>query len=292
MRSIAPIAALAIAFLPLPVIAASDIPTCSGIALVSPSQGAHFIGSRPIHFSWSGEPVGTESRDLHLAGINGSETVIPLDGRFSDTVKVRMTGDVAWVVVFKDADGNPICVSPAGLISSGPGGGKVGAGTASLSSPGSAAPGVSIFMRDGRLVIVLQNSPYTGQYTKLIASDHYDGSTENLKGAKGLEIHGNNIANTVTGSPGHDLVYLYGGDDTAEGGAGNDILVGGADNDDLRDISPPNVGDTDSLYGGPGSDTLQMNDLDTLDAAYGGPGEDIFVSNPGDIVVLDGPENP
>src|SRR5688500_15587679 len=81
-----------------------SLPTCS-IQPVAPVSGSHFIGTRPIMFIWSGEPAGTASRELHLASLDGSETVIPLEGRFSDTVRVKMTSDLAWVVVFLDAEG-------------------------------------------------------------------------------------------------------------------------------------------------------------------------------------------
>jgi hypothetical protein len=206
---------------------------CSGIALLSPAQGQHFIGSRPIHFSWSGEPIGTVTRDLHLAALDGSEVVIPLDGRFSDTVKVKMTGDLAWAVVFRDADGKVLCSSPAGLIAAGSGGGKNAGGSGgSLSGTVAGAPVdprlVVGFTNNGRLVIVLQNSPYSGLYSKLIASDNYDGTNENLMGAIGLEIYGNNANNRITGSPGADILHMYGGNDNrSDGGAGNDdVFVG------------------------------------------------------------------
>lgn len=230
------VSALAAGFLSFPA-SAQSLPVCA-VDLVAPAQGAHFLGSRPIFFQWSGQPAGTASRELHLAGLDGSETVIPLDGRFSDTVKVKMTGDLAWVVVFLDAAGNPLCTTPAGLLAKGAGGGKVVLSTNSLSGqaggPGAtAAAKVSVFMNNGRLVIVLQNSPYTGAYTRLVAADNYDATNEDLQGASGLEVHGNNAVNFITGSPGADLIYGYGAADYIIPGAGADIIymgnsVGGA----------------------------------------------------------------
>jgi hypothetical protein len=261
---------------------------CSSIQLLSPSQGQHFIGTRPIHFSWSGEPIGTVTRELHLAALDGSEVVIPLDGRFSDTVKVKMTGDLAWAVVFKDADGKVLCSSPIGLIAAGAGGGSsasTGGGSLSGTVAGvtPAAPAASAavvapprlvagFTNNGRLVIVLQNSPYTGQYAKLVEADNYDITPADVVGVSGVELHGNNVANKVTGSPKNDLIWLYGGNDEAEGGAGDDILVGGADNDTLTDVTPANVADTDTLYGGPGNNSMNTRDGDYLDNSYLGSG--------------------
>ncbi len=254
---------------------------CSSIQLLSPSQGQHFIGSRPIHFSWSGEPEGTVTRALHLASLDGSEVVLPLDGRFSDTVRVKMTGDLAWAVVFRDADGKVLCTSPAGLIAAGAGGGQnAGASAGSLSGTVAGAPPAAVpaappprlvagFTNNGRLVIVLQNTPYTGQYSKLVTADNYDLSTEDRMGTSGFEFHGNNIGNAVTGSPYNDLIWLYNGNDQAEGGAGNDILVGGEGNDTLTDTAQ---NDADTLYGGPGANDLDVVDGDNADRAYRGSG--------------------
>ena len=262
----------AVAFIASPAMAQS-IPTCKDIALTAPAAGKNFTGTRPIFFSWSGEPVGTASRDLHLASLDGSEVVIPIDGRFSDTVKVNMTGDLAWVVLFRDAAGDPLCTTVAGLLTKGTAGGNAAFSQNSLSSAGSANGRVSVFMNNGRLVIVLQNSPYTGAYSKLVASSDYDGTNEDLMGATGLEIHGNNVRNVVTGSPRDDLIWLYDGDDMAEGGAGDDILVGGAGNDLLTDIAPANIADRDVIYWGPGiNNVVDIDDGDSLDTVIVGTG--------------------
>ncbi len=243
------------------------------------------------------------SRELHLAALDGSEVVIPLDGRFSDTVKVNMNGDLGWAVVFKDADGKVLCTSPAGLIAAGAGGGQNAGGSAgSLSGtvagtapgatpPAAAAPKPVVFMKDGRLVIVLQSSPYTGPYTKLVAADNYDMTTEDLMGAAGVEFHGNNLANKVIGSPGNDLIWLYDGNDQAEGGAGDDILVGGEGDDKLTDIAPFGGTDADTLYGGPGNDDQNTADSDNLDLIYTGSGNTSTSRNSRDTLAV-GPDGP
>lgn len=249
------------------------LPTCPGVDLVAPANGSHFIGKRPIMFRWSGEPVGTASRELHLASLDGSETVVPLDGRFSDTVRVHMRGDLAWAVVFLDAAGRPLCSTPIGLILAGSGGGSVVAGGASLiepssgASPGAAPPPRLVvgFTNNGRLVIVLQNSSYAGQYSKLVASDSYDAAGEDLMGTIGLEIHGNEAANTIDGSPGDDQIFGYGGNDTLDAGAGDDFVHGGSGDDRISD---PTGGDADVLYGGDGGDRVDVVDGDVDDTAY------------------------
>lgn len=294
MRTFFAMAALSACLLSTPSLAAMNVPTCSGISPVMPTNGAHFFGTRPVHFVWSGEPVGTVSRELHIATLDGPEQVFDLDGRFSDTVNIRVAkGATAWAIVFRDKNGKALCSSVPGLMNGGFGGGIVANGATSLSSnssnsysapstPTTPTPPVSIYMKDGRLVIVLRDTPYTGQYTKRIDSDDYDGTSEDLLGASGLEIHGNNVRNVVTGSPGNDIIWLYDGNDVAEGGAGDDVLVGGNGDDTLTDLTPSNVNDTDTLYGGPGDDYLRVVDGDVLDQVYGGDGFDAMVFDGGD----------
>jgi hypothetical protein len=236
------LAAVAAVLVPSLSLAADRV--CTNIALLSPAYGQHFIGTRPIHFSWSSEPVGTATRELRLASLDGAEVVRPLDGRFSDTLKVKMTGDLGWAVVFRDGDGNVLCVSPAGLIAAGAGGGSLdGAPGTSLSSSVAGTP--AVFMKNGRLVIVLQNSPYTGPYTRLIASDNYDGTGEDLMGATGVELYANNANNTVRGTNGNDIIHLYAGTDTTDGGPGNDDTYMGSG---TKSFSDPAGNDVDRYF--------------------------------------------
>ncbi len=294
------VAALAAVFVPSVSYAADRV--CSSIQLLSPASGQHFIGTRPIHFSWSGEPIGTVTRELHLAALDGTDVVTPLDRRFSDTVKVKMTGDLGWAVVFKDADGKVLCTSPAGIIAAGSGGGSSArADGGSLSSTVAgvtpAAPAKPVdprlvvgFTNNGRLVIVLQNTPYTGQYSKLVAADDYNMTAENLMGADGVEFHGNNVRNVVTGSQGKDLIFLYDGADVAVGGRGDDIIVGGNGDDNLSD---PLLGDRDILYGGSGNDVMDTIDGDNNDFVFGGSGDDrLTFFFDADVYDAGGPEAP
>lgn len=291
--------AAAFALMAAPASAQSNLPVCKDIALVAPANGSHFLGTRPIMFQWSGEPAGAASRELHLAALDGAETVTSVNGRFSDTIRVRMTGDLAWAVVFKDAEGRVLCTTPIGLLVAGSGGGVATASSNSLSgtsSGGAAAASpqprlVVGFTNNGRLVIVLQDTPYTGQYSKLVAADDYDLTGEDLMGAIGVEFHGNNVRNVVTGSPQNDLLFLYDGNDQAEGGLGNDILVGGAGNDALSDVAGVGA-DSDTLYGGPGNDDMQLFDGDNNDAGYGGSDNDTGIANGLDTLTQGGPDGP
>jgi Ca2+-binding RTX toxin-like protein len=71
----------------------------------------------------------------------------------------------------------------------------------------------------------------------------------------------------------NDVIYLYGGNDTASGNAGNDIIYGGDGNDYLN-----GNGGNDTLYGGNGSDILNGYGSGTeYDSLYGGSGVDTFV---------------
>ena len=251
---------------------AQHIPICGDIALIAPAQGKNFTGTRPIFFNWSGEPVGTASRELHLAALDGSETVIPLEGRFSDTVTVKVSGDLAWAVYFRDANGNLLCATYPGLLVKGTrGGSSLAANAASLSSSGPGAPPppsrlVAGFTNDGRLVIMMEGSPYTGQYARLVQGNNYDGTNEDLMGAVGLEIHGNNNNNVIVGSNGSDEIRPYRGNDEIDGGPGDDTtyLQGGA-----KIIRDPASGDVDRYYvKGDVQLTGSMADGDALDQLY------------------------
>jgi Ca2+-binding RTX toxin-like protein len=96
---------------------------------------------------------------------------------------------------------------------------------------------------------------------------------ENL-GYNVLEL--DNFANTFTGSPGPDVIYAYGGNDTINGGAGDDVICLGYGNDKgngnggndavfgeaAADIARGDVGrdfldgggQTDECFGGPAND--------------------------------------
>lgn len=83
-------------------------------------------------------------------------------------------------------------------------------------------------------------------------------------------LQGSQLADTLKGGSGRDLIFGMDGNDRLEGGAGNDLLHGGNGNDTLLGGSG-----VDQLYGGAGNDVLiggQGNDL-----LSGGVGSDLFV---------------
>lgn len=79
--------------------------------------------------------------------------------------------------------------------------------------------------------------------------------------------YGSNASETVNGDWQNNTMYLYGGNDTANGAGGNDVLDGGTGNDTLN-------GDAgnDKLLGGDGNDIL--NGGDNNDLLIGGAGAD------------------
>lgn len=88
---------------------------------------------------------------------------------------------------------------------------------------------------------------------------------------RGIEIVGNNLANSIAAGNGNDTISGNTGNDTILGGAGNDIIIGDAGNDLLK-------GDAgnDTLKGGSGNDTLT-----------GGAGKDVFIHVDGNDVITD-----
>ena len=94
----------------------------------------------------------------------------------------------------------------------------------------------------------------------------------------GVVLQGNNLANTLTGGAGNDVLLGLGGNDTLNGLAGADQLFGGTGNDILNGGD-----DNDVLNGEDGNDTL--NGGLGADVMNGGAGNDTFVvDNVGDLV--------
>ncbi len=82
-------------------------------------------------------------------------------------------------------------------------------------------------------------------------------------------IKGTNNGETLTGTPGHDLILARAGDDTVNAGDGNDRVFGMRDNDTLN-----GEGGNDRMRGGPGNDTLN-----------GGEGNDVLRGRRGNDTV-------
>ena len=101
-----------------------------------------------------------------------------------------------------------------------------------------------------------------------------------LTGGGSLNGFGNELANTILGNHGPNLLQGYGGNDTLSGSLANDILQGGSGNDTLRDSGGSNLFD-----GGAGSDKLVGNAGHEL--FFGGPGNDTLNTGAGaDVIVF------
>jgi Ca2+-binding RTX toxin-like protein len=83
---------------------------------------------------------------------------------------------------------------------------------------------------------------------------------------------------TITGTPGDDIICGLGGNDTLNGLGGNDVLVGGPGNDILR-----GGGGNDVLFGGPGDDTLIGSGGN--DVLVGGQGTDSYDGGAGNDTI-------
>lgn len=90
-----------------------------------------------------------------------------------------------------------------------------------------------------------------------------------------------NFANTFTGSPGPDVIYALGGNDTIRGGGGDDVICLGFGNDTGR-------GDFgfDAVFGEAGNDTVRgdtgrdfLDGGGQFDSAFGGAGLDAGADN-------------
>ena len=97
---------------------------------------------------------------------------------------------------------------------------------------------------------------------------------------------------TLIGADCSDVIYGFGGDDHLAGGLGKDLIFGGDGNDLIRgDLNNPgnadaDVGDSDILYGGKGSDRIGGKGGD--DKLYGDDGDDTLFGDAGDDLLRGG----
>lgn len=267
---------------------AQEVRECpDGIALLGPGSSVP-DGAIPI-FRWNGEPEGTASRQVVvIASAENQAQQVGAAGPFRGSFQLA-EGEYVWFVTFRNAAGSPICRTPVAALEVG---GRIRiAGSSGLTSgDGSSFRGpMKITLNgDGRYVVVLRDSPYTGNYSERVDSDDYNGSAFNLAGigATGLEIHGSNVRNVVTGSSGSDLIILYDGNDEANGGPGDDTLHGGRGSDTITDTAG-----IDTVYAGPGNDVTDTDDTpDDNDTVYGGGDADTMTADAAEIDGADGPE--
>src|SRR5262245_19513551 len=94
---------------------AQDVRECSSeVQLSAPGQ---FVGSGSFPlFRWTAEPEGTASREVVIfAADNTSRQSVGEAQPFKVRLRVP-DGTFGWFVVFRDANGNPICSSAAGAF--------------------------------------------------------------------------------------------------------------------------------------------------------------------------------
>lgn len=129
----------------------------------------------------------------------------------------------------------------------------------------------------------LANSIYGGQGPDLIEGH---AGVDTLFGEGGDDvIRGGRDADRVFGGVGNDQISGGDGDDELAGEGGNDTINGGSGNDRLIGNHPGGVGQ-DTLIGGPGDDQLEGGSMaDSLD---GGEGDDTVYAGPGDDTVNGG----
>jgi hypothetical protein len=262
---------------------------CAGVKAKSPTAASILEAGRPT-FRWTAEPGTTARREVVVVTLPaGTSQTFPADRPYRlHAGKALGTGAYSWFAVFYNAEGKALCRSP--LIAFSVVLAKPGHGVADNSIFGpqfTANPVVAaVIIVNNRVVIVLQNSPYTGPRDVNVAANDFDGTGYVLPTGKvGLEIHGNDLANHLTGSSGSDILFGYGGNDTLIDSTGDDTAFGGPGDDQLVD-SAATTGDTDEWFGGPGADQGTLSDGDGNDTIHIAAG-DFGTDDSGDQVVPD-----
>ncbi|UVE16259.1 heme peroxidase [Pseudomonas sp. LS44] len=129
-------------------------------------------------------------------------------------------------------------------------------------------------------------------------------ATQAVAAVAGLIITGTNLANTLDGAAGNDVIQGLGGNDVLNGlggldlllgGTGNDTLNGGDDNDTLsgdagNDILNGGTG-ADTMNGGTGNDTYVVDNLGDVVSEAGGNGTDLVQTTLGSYTLVTGVEN-
>ena len=140
------------------------------------------------------------------------------------------------------------------------------------------------------IIIALVGSPFAGNADIVEASNNYDGSSFDLGGKCGLEIHGNNNDNFLIGSASSDIIFGYAGNDAIIGdtlfgdGSGDDTIYGGAGDDIIvGDTAEGNGSGNDTINGGAGNDLIVgdsgLGNGSGNDTINGGEGTDIIVGD-------------
>ncbi|WP_417509146.1 calcium-binding protein [Methylophaga sp.] len=125
-----------------------------------------------------------------------------------------------------------------------------------------------------------------------MATKIFDDTEVSYTGTTGDDlIVGNDLANTIDGAAGDDVIFGEAGDDILIGGAGNDVLLGGDGNDILftGTIDGSSNNGDNILSGGKGDDTIYTGTGDDL--IFGGSGNDLINAAGGDNIIYGGSGN-
>ncbi len=179
-----------------------------------------------------------------------------------------------------------------------------GTGTVSCTNASVAAGATTTFMlvvkvNPGTLsgTVITNTASVSSATADAVPANNTASTTTTVGAAAALcTITGTNRADTLTGTPGDDVICGGNGKDTINGLGGNDILVGGNGKDVLnggdgndtilggngKDQETGGAG-ADVLRGGNGPDTLNAQDGAAGDSLDGGLGPDICMTDAGDV---------
>ena len=122
---------------------------------------------------------------------------------------------------------------------------------------------------DSSLVFATRSYPQEQLRGALLKGTSGNDTVNFFQGTIGIST---NLADTIYGYEGNDILFANGGADELYGGEGHDKLYGGSGDDQLHG------GDgSDQLFGGEGNDWL--NGGPGADELYGGPGNDHIVTS-------------
>lgn len=274
----------------------SDVSTCPAVKLTAPADGAVLDRDYKVRFTWSAEPKGTKTRDwvsikldVKKGGkfsVNGGKHAAADRGAYR-TFGRGDAGIYTWFVLFKDAKGRVICMSPARTYVV-----VEAASTAMSYFTSGGAPTVTVALVKGRYVVRLQGSSYAGAFNREVASDNYNDKNDatgqydwQAQGFTGLDVYGNDNDNTIVGSALGDNLYGLGGNDTIKGKDGDDYIEGGDESCAAGFFRKCGAGDT--IEGGKGDDTIKGGNeecgaavfatCDAGDNIDGGQGKDTII---------------
>ena len=99
---------------------ADEVPVCTGVQLLTPADGATLEKNYSARFTWNAEPLKMASGDWMSMRLDANDEGTVTDGVALTAQKGSYTalkrghpGTYAWFVMFYDAKGAAICMSPS-----------------------------------------------------------------------------------------------------------------------------------------------------------------------------------